>query len=140
MNISYQLISQHFNDYLVHRIIPNILKERGNENYRYQDLKVELWYNCIWTNYGFISYFDYAEGIKWFTIGKAQQLPVKTKGENLFLVKGVQRDWYAVCNGKCECMLYQQRKERQKELPQFFQWFTTFPFCHHTQAVKNYQN
>ena len=140
-SVSEQLICQHFSKYLVSRIIQEILPEKMLKEYRYQDLKYELWHNCLWTNYGFVSYFRYAEMLKWITVCKAEQLPVKPLGDRLFLVKGVQKKWYAVTKTdttiKCECMLYKQREKRHEELPQLFQWFN-HPFCHHTQAVKNY--
>lgn len=140
MNVSYQLISQHFTKNLVIRALDyleNYLGLQYNTYFlRYQDLRVELWYNCIWTNYGIISYRNYAEFILLYTQGKAEQLPVKKISDRLYLVKGKVKDWYAVHDNKCECMLYRLRKNRASELPQFFKHLPNNGlFCHHLACI-----
>ena len=133
MKVSQQLISQHFTK----RIIINYLdhRDRLTYNFRYQDLRIELWFNCLWTNFGFISYKDLAKFTLLCTHAKAYQLPVKKLTDSLYLVKGKKQPWYAVYGGKCECMLYRQRVKRSSELPQLFKHFNK-PFCHHTEAIK----
>ena len=133
MKVSQQLICQHFTK----RIIINYLSysDRLTYNFRYQDLRIELWFNCIWTNFGFISYRDFADFLKLCSEAKSYQLPVKKLSDRLYLVKGKKKDWYQVHDGKCECMLYRQRVKRSSELPQLFKHFDK-PFCHHTEAVK----
>ena len=136
MNISQPLIDQNFYHKLIYDIIGHL---RNPHSLRYQDVKYELWYNCLWTtNYGFISYKDIAEIIELQTLFKAQQLPVKKINTTTFKVKGVQRPFYIVKDGKCNCPLYNLRKNRFNELPQFFKHFKTFPLCHHLVATLNY--
>ena len=132
MKVSQQLISQHFTK----KIITNYLNhsERLTYNFRYQDLRIEIWHNCLWTNFGFISYKDLAEFTLLCTHAKAYQLPVKKLSDSLYLVKGKVKDWYAVYDGKCECMLFRQRIKRSSELPQFFKHFPR-TFCHHTASI-----
>jgi hypothetical protein len=139
MKVSQQLISQHFTK----KIITNYLNhsahrrcgfaERLTYNFRYQDLRIEPWFTCLWTNFGFISYRDLAEFTLLCTEAKAYQLPVKKLSNRLYLVKGKVKAWYAVYEGKCECMLYRLRVKRSHELPQFFKHFDK-PFCHHILA------
>jgi hypothetical protein len=133
MQVSQQLISQHFTkniitNYLIH-------SDRLTYNFRIQDLRIELWFNCLWTNFGFISYKDFAQFLQLCTHAKTYQLPVRKLSDNLYLVKGNVKPWYQVENGVCECMLYRQRVKRSSELPQFFKHFNQ-PFCHHTEAIK----
>ena len=136
MKVSNQLISQHFTPNLITNYL--IHSDRLSYNFRIQDLRIEIWFNCIWTNWGFISYQDFAKFLKLCSKGKAIQLPVKKLNDNLYLVKGNKKDWYAVHNNKCECMLYKQREKRSQELPQLFKYFNK-PFCHHTEAVRAYK-
>ena len=133
MKVSQQLISQHFTK----RIIINYLdhSDRLTYNFRYQDLRIEIWHSCIWTSWGFISYRDFAQFTVLCTHAKAYQLPVQKLNKSLYLVKGKIKPWYAVHNGRCECMLYRQRVKRASELPQFFKHFNK-PFCHHTARIE----
>ena len=133
MKVSQQLISQHFTK----KIITNYLNhsERLTYNFRYQDLSIEPWFTCLWTNFGFISYKDLAEFTLLCTHAKVYQLPVKKLTDSLYLVKGKVKAWYAVYEGKCECMLYRLRVKRSHELPQFFKHFPKIGFCHHTESI-----
>ena len=133
MKVSQQLISQHFTK----RIIINYLdhRDRLTYNFRYQDLRIEPWYTCLWTTFGFISYRDLAEFTLICTEAKAYQLPVKKLTESLYLVKGKVKAWYAVYEGKCECALFRLRIKRSSELPQFFKHFPRIGFCHHTASI-----
>ncbi len=133
MKISNALISQHFTPKLITKFLEQA--DRLPDSFRYQDLKVEFWYNAIWTNYGMISYSDYANFIYNATECKSLQLETQKLNDRLFLVKGKVKSWYAVHDGKCECMLYRLREKRSQELPQFFKYFNR-PFCHHSLAVK----
>lgn len=140
MDVSYQLISQHFTPNLVIRCLQFLEEELGlyYKTYylRYQDLKIEFWNVGIWTNYGIISYKNYAEFIILYTQAKAEQLPVKKLSDRLYLVGGKQKPWYAIHDGKCECMLYRLRRNRREELPQFFKHLPHKGlFCHHLACI-----
>lgn len=132
MKISNALISQHFTPKLIIKFLE--LSDRLPDTFRYQDLRIEFWHNCIWTNFGMISYSDYANYIYHFTECKSLQLPIKKINDRLFLVKGKVKPWYAVHDGNCECQLFRLRKNRSPELPQFFKYFNR-PFCHHSLSV-----
>jgi hypothetical protein len=116
--------------------------QRTPRSYRYQDLIFEPWAIAFWTNYGLISYRDYAEFIIAYTELKAYGLLTTPKGiieQPLFyLVKGVQQSYYTVSkDGKtCNCMLYRQRLNRREELLQLFQYLPSPSFCHHSEAVR----
>jgi hypothetical protein len=134
MNISHQLISQHFTHYLIDKALYHL--DRRHYNYRYQDLKSELWFTGLWTNLsGIISYQDYAEFLLLYTQGKAYQLPYKQVGENIYIVQGKQKPYYTVTPTSCNCPLFRLRHKRSQELPQFFRYFPIT--CHHHQLIKN---
>ena len=136
MKVSQELISQHFTK----RIIINYLdhSDRLTYDFRYQDLRIEIWHRCIWTNWGFISYRKFAQFLILCSKYKSYQLPVKKINDRMYLVKGVRQPWYYVHDGKCNCALYRQRVKRSSELPQLFKHFSQ-PFCHHTFAVNVYE-
>lgn len=136
MKISQELITQHFTPKLITDFLLNA--DRLPYSYRYQDLRIEFWENCIFTNYGLISYRDYANYLYYATECKSLQLQVKKIDYKNYLVEGRIKPWYKVKNFECECMLYRQRVKRWKELPQLFKNFDR-PFCHHTLAVP-YEN
>ncbi len=139
MQVSPQLISQHFTTKLVRDYFLNHDHTDRWRNIRYQDLKIEVWFNCLWTNYGFISYRNFADYLLTISDFKGYQLPVEKINDLTYKVKGVRKPWYIVHDGKCECALYRQRVKRWNELPQLFKWFDR-PFCHHTEAVNIYTN
>ncbi|WP_330203619.1 hypothetical protein [Cyanobacterium sp. Dongsha4] len=134
MNPSYQLISQHFTHYLIDKALCYL--DRSHYNYRYQDLKTELWFNGLWTNLsGIISYRDYAEFLLLYTQAKSYQLPYQQVGHNIYIVQGKLEKYYTVTPYSCNCPLFQLRKKRSQELPQFFKHFPIT--CHHHQLIKS---
>ena len=137
--VSKELISQHFNNSLIHNFFLYHDKTDRWRNFRYPDLRIEPWQNCLWTNYGFISYRDFAEFLLECSENKSYELSVEKVNDRMFLVEGRIKSQYRVFCGECECMLYRQRVKRAKELPSLFKWFDR-PFCHHTKAVEYFKN
>lgn len=100
MNISIHLINQNFIQYLIDRALRYL--DRSHYNYRYQDLKSELWFTGLWTNLSsIITYKDYAQFLLLYTQAKSYQLAYKKVGENIYLVEGKQSKYYTVTPNSC---------------------------------------
>ena len=138
MNISPQLKSQYFQP----RVIIDFLYSLDliNDNFRYQDLKFECWYNGLWTNLtGIISYWEYADYLRLIRINKGRNLYKQKLGDHLFLVQGKLKSRYAVMADLkvCECPLFKVSCRLKNELPQLFKHLPPEYYCHHLAAIKD---
>jgi hypothetical protein len=139
MIISEELRNQYFHPQLFNDFLHS--HDRWNDtlfyHYSIYDCKIDFWANGIWTNlFGIISYWDYAQ----YLINRRssyQHRIIQKKGENLYLVQGHLEKWYIVLKDvpSCSCPLFKLSKNRQKELPLFFQHLPSKYYCHHLAII-----